>query len=306
MLQRQAQLRRLVLFANPTAGRGRAVKLARAVGELAGGLKFDVRYEFERPQQLTAQQLADVGPDDVVATVGGDGTLRSVAERVTALLPEDRWPAFGMLPMGTANLMSQHLGIERIRRRPEKLAAMLAGGQTRQIDAGDVNGKLFLMMVGVGLDADVVHALDAVRNGPITKLSYVLPTVRTFGRYTFEPVTVKVAGRVVFGPAPALVFVGNIAEYGTGFPVLHEARSDDRLLDLCVLPCHDRMALVQVALAQAMAEHANLPEAVYAKTSDLIEIEAARPMHFQIDGDPGGQTPAAVTLRNHGVRLLHP
>jgi len=57
-----------------------------------------------------------------------------------------------------------------------------------------VNGKLFLLMVGVGFDAAVVHALARIRRGPITMVDYALPAAWTVATYQFPSLRVKVDG----------------------------------------------------------------------------------------------------------------
>src|SRR5438552_4120428 len=69
-----------------------------------------------------------------------------------------------IVPMGTANLMGKHLGVnwsdENI---GEEVAEALAAANVRQLDVARTNGGIFLLMAGVGFDAWVVHELDRVR-----------------------------------------------------------------------------------------------------------------------------------------------
>jgi len=93
---------RATLFVNPRAGRGLGQHVADAlVARL--GLPADV--VTDHPATATLP-----GPADVAIAIGGDGTLRAVVER---LLGEGRVPPVLPVPLGTANLMGQHLGLPR-------------------------------------------------------------------------------------------------------------------------------------------------------------------------------------------------
>src|SRR4051794_6366181 len=97
-------VKRVLVFANPIAGRGLGDVIARRVrnGLRAGG--FDARMCLRPPAALTAD---DVPPDLVaVIAIGGDGTARAVAERLYELAePPAEPPPMLLVPLGTANLM---------------------------------------------------------------------------------------------------------------------------------------------------------------------------------------------------------
>jgi len=48
---------------------------------------------------------------------------------------------------------------------------------------------------------------------------------------------VKVDGEEIFAEQCGFAFVGNLRQYGTGFPILVDARPDDGLLDICAVRC---------------------------------------------------------------------
>jgi len=72
--------------------------------------------------------------------------------------------------------MGRHLGIKWNDETLEgQVSRAVRRGRVVALDAGRANGKLFLLMVGVGYDAAVVHELARVRKGPIGYANYVLP-----------------------------------------------------------------------------------------------------------------------------------
>ena len=342
--------RRAWLLANPRAGRGVAGDVATAIARRLRDADIAVVVDTRHPADVPAPEVRP----DVVIVVGGDGTLRAAVERLMRLYPDDV-PAVLPVPMGTANLMGQHLGLRRTlshiaadgvreaasellgpRRRLAERAALgvtrrlgttakrlarrglrvgrrvvlpgrrelasavarrtlaaLQRGEARRLDVGMTSdGGVFLLMAGVGFDAHVVAELDRRRTGPIGLASYAMPALSAMVGGAFRPVTVEVDGRRVFGPQPGLVMVANVSQYGTGFPVVPHARSDDGKLDAVCLPCRHPGDLLKLFASAAAGWHVDAPGVVSASGVDVtVTSSGERPVDVQIDGDPGGKLP---------------
>lgn len=115
----------------------------------AAGLAVDLRLA-QNGQALVQmlQQVCDEGPPLVVVG-GGDGTLSTAAQ-----LLADSPTALAVLPLGTLNHFAKALHI------PLELSAaiqVIATGRVQQIDAGEVNGRIFLNNSSIGLYPRLVH-----------------------------------------------------------------------------------------------------------------------------------------------------
>ena len=292
---------RVLIFANPIAGSGRGRAIAKRLESRLSRRKIDVRVFFERPTELDASQFTSE-PLLAAITIGGDGTLRAVAEFLLQSLGPERFPPLVVVPLGTANLMRQHLNLDWDAANIDRL---IDNHRIVHLDAARANGELFLLMAGVGIDAAIVHALDRVRSGPISKLSYLLPTALALKDYTFPSMSVELDGKQIFANAPALTFVGNVSEYGTGFPILPDAQSDDGLLDVCVLPCKNPQKLIELALRTVANEHKQMPGVVSAR-GKRVTVHTDDPVPVQLDGDPGGHTPLTIELLPHRLPFIVP
>lgn len=287
----------ILIFGNPIAGRGQGQRIAKGLAGRLSREGYAVRTLMRRPDTLAPQDVARPDARAAIA-IGGDGTLRAVADRLARECAGAACPIPPLLvvPLGTANLMGRHLGI---RWNPATLEAQVSRAirarKVTELDAARANGKLFLLMAGVGFDAHVVHELDRVRRGPISMASYILPAALSVKAYSYPPLTVTVDGRQVFGPAPGFAFVGNIAEYGTGFPILPHASPHDGVLDVCVLPCRNPVELVQLFLAAVAGEHLRGEGAVYIKGKH-VRIDSPAPVPIQLDGDSAGHIPVDIDL----------
>jgi len=282
----------VLIFANPIAGRGRGEGIARQLEHSLGEAGYEVRPFFERPDQVAAGALRRDAAAAI--TIGGDGTLRAVAELLlnNGIAPPPLLP----IPLGTANLMARHL---RYPLYPENLPAFVLNTlrqcKITRLDAAVANNRLFLLVGSVGLDAQVVHLLESLRQGPIDMTSYLVPIVRSLADYSFPPLTVEADGVALIRDTPAIAFIGNVAEYGAGFPVLTRARSDDGLLDVCIMPCRDQRELAEWLLLLPTGEHLQRENVIYT-WGRSVRIESRAMVPVQLDGDAAGWTPLGVEV----------
>jgi len=284
---------RVLIFANPIAGRGKGKAIAQRLNNRLARDGFDVGTVFDRADRIADEDL----PSGVRAAIaiGGDGTVRGVGWRLFKRYGE-RTPPLLVVPMGTANLLGRHLGtLWPERELPDHVAEAIRVRRTRRLDAASANGELFLLMAGVGLDARIVHELDRLRSGPIDLTSYALPAALALGFYTYPALTVSVDGKKLCRDLPAVAFVGNVKEYGTGFPILPYARPDDGLLDVCVLPCATRAEAIHQFMRAASGEHTVGEGSLYAK-GKRVKIDSDESVPVQIDGEAAGHTPLTCEL----------
>lgn len=293
---------RIFIFANPISGRGRGQRLARRLhGELAWA-RYEVDLFVQHPSQV--QKTSAIIDVEAVICIGGDGSLRAVADWL--LRQTFNPPPILIIPMGTANLMGQHLGVRWAPRSvvPAVLAT-LEGRRIARIDAARANGELFLLIAGIGFDAQVVHLLDRLRRGPINLLSYVLPAAAALVDYRFPAIRVAVDGQPVFREQPGIAFIGNVSEYGLGVPILTRAVPNDGLLDICIMPCRDLRDLVELLALVVLGEHLNRDDVLYLRGKSIV-VESTAAVPVQLDGDSAGHTPVGIELAGEQVSFFIP
>jgi YegS/Rv2252/BmrU family lipid kinase len=294
-------IKHVAIVANPIAGRGKVRPLAQAIADQFNALGVQATLLIDEPAEARADGLARA---EAVVAMGGDGTLRAVAARCLQLRGDI--PPLLPVPMGTANLMARYLGIDwPAADLPGRVVQSVRRGQTTLLDAAQANGELFLLMAGIGLDAQIVHHLDRLRKGPINYASYVIPAAMTFAGYQYSPLRVRVDGVEAFGMSPGVAFVANVKEYGTGFALVPGARPDDGLLDVCVIPVTGRADALRHFLHAAAGEHLLGEDVVYVRGKQ-IDIESSEPLPVQIDGEPAGHTPVHIDLLPLRVPFIVP
>ena len=137
-----------VLFVNPRSGGGKAARAGLVERARERGLEV-MLVSPERPLAALVEE-AVAGGADALGVAGGDGSLAVVAAAAVAHdLP------FVCIPAGTRNHFALDAGVDR-RDLIGSLDAFTDGVE-RRIDIAEVNGRLFLNNVSIGVYGDAVH-----------------------------------------------------------------------------------------------------------------------------------------------------
>jgi diacylglycerol kinase family enzyme len=101
-------------------------------------------------------QGAAASGTDVVAVLGGDGTLNEAANGLVGT-----GTALAVLPGGSTNVFARSIGLpnDPVEATGVLLEA-LAAGSVRPVGLGSANGRYFLFHTGIGFDAEVVHQVE--------------------------------------------------------------------------------------------------------------------------------------------------
>ena len=285
-----------IIIINPKAGAARAWPLCRRLETNLSRMGYKVCVQ-PTTHRGHAHQLAQKARSiaDLVAAVGGDGTVAEVANGLAyAKIP------LLIAPAGTENIIATELGLSN---GPAKLETLLSRGQAHAVDLGCVNGRYFLAVLGAGFDADVIHRVHKTRQGHISHLSYFWPIWRTFWEYRFPALQVEADGELLYD-GPALAFVGNMARYAVGLRVLRDAQFDDGLLDLCVFPCrwHGRLALHSATTLLQI--HPERRSVIYRRCRNIVISSNVQQVRVQVDGDPAGNLPARIEVCPGALSVL--
>lgn len=228
-----------------------------------------------------AQKLAREAVEahiDVVIAAGGDGTINEVIQELA-----DSKTALGVLPIGTVNVWAREVGIPF-----DGIHAcdVLLHGQTRRIDLGQVNGRYFLLMAGIGLDGEVTHAVERKPVKRLGALGYLLTgTLLGLGYPAFR-IFMQLDGRVVKANA-IQVIIGNTQLYGGAIKYTWQARCDDGLLDICIVRRRSVLGRIIVAF-DLLIHRKGRDQWTRYERCQVAKIRTKRTIAMQLDGDPAG------------------
>lgn len=240
------------------------------------GWQLDVRVTWEAgdTQRLVSEAL-QAGYPTLIAG-GGDGTLRDVAETM-ALAKTNA--SLALLPLGTANDFAWAAGVPL-----EPLAALaLLDEPALAIDLGEVDGQVFLNMAtggfGSNVTANTSEELKHLLGGAaylLTGLSRFAEVQSSFGRFTGPDFQWE-------GEFLALG-IGNGRQAGGGHVLCPQARVNDGLLDVFIIPA---AADVIGTLGTLLSGGVNGLQSV-ALTTRLpwLEVEAPEGLALNLDGEP--------------------
>lgn len=291
MTAKPVRPKRVAVIINPISGtRGRrhmARERAQLAASLIAGRGLDVEvFVTERPghaHQLTVAALGR-GVSTVIAW-GGDGTVNEVG---SALAFRDA--TLGVIPSGSGNGLAREL---RIPFDPAGAIEVALGGRECRIDAGELDGRLFFNIAGIGLDAHIAHRFAArglLRRG---FSRYLAITAFELFRYKPDYHTVVADGASLRVRA-LLIAIANARQYGNGAIIAPAARINDGRLDVVVVVARSPF----VALAQVprvfMGQIARIRDVAMRAAVD-IQVTSAHPVIYHLDGEPyvGGASLAA-------------
>jgi YegS/Rv2252/BmrU family lipid kinase len=290
--------RKLVhLIINPHSGYGNGPHLLSEVRAAARerGIEL-VEYTTRCPADATRHAEEIASEASLVAVWGGDGTVSEVSAGLAG-----RGVPMLACPVGTENLLAKELGVSS---NPRTLVDLMEHGPVSDCDVGVVNGRSFLMIIGVGFDGEVVRRLSAKRVGHISHLSYFWPIWRTFWEHDFPRMRIVADGQEIFNDF-GLAFVGNISRYSVGLRICRDARYDDGLLDLVVFHCREQTGLLLHAAWTMLRRHPLKGNVTYRRVREA-RIETERPVPSQVDGDVGPATPLDIAVGEKRIKLVTP
>lgn len=220
---------RAAVIINPKSGRGTGTDpaakaaLARAVAdECAVGVDVAITERAGHGRDL-ALAFAASGIDTIVAW-GGDGTVNEIAGAIAGT-----GAAFGIVPAGSGDGFATTLGIDR---DPRKALRAALEGRITPLDVGDVNGRPFLNLAGIGFDARVARRFNLLtKRGGLPYLFIGLHEGLTYGGRQYR---VQLDDQP-FDLRAFLIVFANGQQYGNNAIIAPGARFDDGLLDALIV-----------------------------------------------------------------------
>lgn len=256
-----------------------------------------------------ARQAAAAGCRVVIAA-GGDGTLGEVAnglaETETVMAP---------LPVGTANSFARELNMPlphlRGRHQVLKAANLLLNGRIQHMDLGYTtdgagNGRYWLLWSGVGADGYLVEHIEPRPkwSKKLGRLGYMIQGIALSLNYPTTTAKIEIDGRF-YEDHYLLVLASNCRLYaGGGITISPQARLDDGMFEVWLFQGKNIFKMFQYG-ALMKAGRREFPGMQMVNGRSIV-IYTTPAMPCQTDGEPGGYTPIACTLKPGALRLLVP
>jgi diacylglycerol kinase family enzyme len=354
---RQRELRRRI--ESPRSGTSeRALRLARDVDEtgqqvafVANPSKQDVPALRGAVQRACAEQglpeplwfettIADPGVGqarkaiaegaDVVVAIGGDGTVRAVAEGLVGTgVP------MGLMPLGTGNLLARNLDLPL----SDPLAALRIAleGRDRTIDVGwlrvhrwesDLDDPvveaaddlvdeselprdhIFLVIAGLGFDAAMVADTVEHLNARVGWIAYFVSGMRHLhGRRT--RVHVRLDDQPMTSTRLRSLLIGNCGKLPGGLTLLPDALVDDGWLDVAAIDTRGGIAGWAQLFGEVVLQGAGVRNDLPAKIGRIdhtraqeVRVVVQGGEHVQVDGDIVGRVTELSARVDHAALVV--
>ena len=307
--------RKIVVIANPASGQGTfdVKELNRQC--LQAGLDWDVRFTKQWGDGRRFAQEAATAGVDLVAVYGGDGTVAEVAGGLA-----NTGIPLGILPGGTANVMSVELGIPAAFAEALRLICR-EEPTTRAVDLGKVGEHYFLLRLSMGLEAQMVAGADRELKDRIGTLAYALSALRAITAPVVVQYHFDLDGEQIETEGIACV-IANSANLGApGLQLAADVDVSDGLLDVFVVKNTDFSTWLTV-LSSVIASLPDTLAAEPVRSTDetraevaagvrhwqarSIRVVASPPAEVQSDGEMIGETPVEANVLPGAVRVIVP
>ena len=243
-----------------------------------------------------AEEAVRAGVSSVVAW-GGDGTVNEVASALV-----DSGTILGVIPAGSGNGFAHALRLPHDARQAIEIAL---SADAKPVDVGEIDGRRFFNIAGIGLDAAVAERFNQQDQGKRGMVPYLKIGLGEAFRYRGNRYRVWLDGRVFETDALVIAFANGM-EYGNGARIAPHALVDDGRLEAVVVEDRSPMARLWVA-RHLLTRTPQRASGVRFQSVVQATVETDRPIAYHVDGEPGrGGTTVAVRVRPGALRVRVP
>jgi diacylglycerol kinase (ATP) len=278
---------------NPTARSERARRWQERVRSICGDSVLCATSHPGEAEKLARNAVRE-GFERIVAA-GGDGTINEV---VNGIAGSDA--ALGLLPIGTMNVFATELGLPSY--DLNRCWEIIKAEHTRLIDLPSANGKHFVQLAGVGLDAQVVKETSLAFKRNFGPLSYLFSAAQIAGR---QPPRLLIESENAVTDEGSFILIGNGRRYGGPFPFFKHAMIDDGLLDVLVFKRLGYLEIIKYLQNVIFSSDITLPEVEYFQTRRL-RVSSEEEVPVEIDGELVGICPVEFELSEQRLKVLAP
>ncbi len=218
--------KKLIFIINPISGTKNKSAILKQIAKRIPNYvsEYEVFYTHGPSHATDLAKKAVKAKADIVIAIGGDGTVNETA---SGLLHSNT--LLGIIPTGSGNGLSRHLGIPT---NVGKALRSLKNSEPFCMDVCTVNGIPFYNVAGIGYDAKVAH--DFSKKSKRGFGSYLQSIVRLWFSYKPKSYQLKFDG-IKLKTKALMVSFANGSQFGNNFYIAPNAKLNDGLMDIAIL-----------------------------------------------------------------------
>ncbi|MBO9676124.1 MAG: YegS/Rv2252/BmrU family lipid kinase [Sphingobacteriaceae bacterium] len=281
---------KLLFIINPGSG-NHDISLKEVISAHFDAKKIEIDL-FELPKNCSLDKIkAKISSSkaDRVVAVGGDGTLKLVAE----CLLNTGIPV-GIVPAGSANGMAKELGIPT---DIEPALSLLEEGRLQKIHVVKLNDEICIHLSDLGFNAYLVKKFDTLPQRGMW--GYAKATWHALWNHHRMEVQLKLKDETITSKA-AMVAIANATMYGSGLKINPDGKLDDQLFEVILVKDYSYLEILKIWITKLPFN----PRKIEVFQTAEVKISSKHQVHFQIDGEYIGKVntveasilPAAITV----------
>jgi YegS/Rv2252/BmrU family lipid kinase len=288
--------KRHLILVNPAAGAGRARKVLPELEAALHAHGLDYRLVLTTSLDHGREEaLRAAAAGEIPVVMSGDGLIGQIG----GALAGGKVP-MGVIPGGRGNDLARVLGI------PTEIPGavdLLAAGQTRAIDVGEVNDRRFLGIASCGFDSEANRIANQAR---LVKgnLVYLYATLRALAAWKPARFEVVLDGDPRWFKGYS-VAAANSKAFGGGMLIAPDAELDDGRLDVVWISQVAKLRLLANLPKVFKGRHVDNEEVTVLRAAE-VTISADRPFAVYADGDHLADLPVTIRLLPRALRVIAP
>ena len=291
-----------VFIINPTAGKSDS---RQKIYDMAEKLRQDHGLEVQclltkKQGHATeiARRLCQSGEELRFYACGGDGTLNEVISGLQVL---EKQPLVGYLPQGSTNDFAASL---KIPSDPAKAAEAIVRGETRQLDIGCFDERIFVYVASFGAFTKVSYAASQGMKNALGHFGYLVEGIRDLN--TLRPCRVRITadgerldGDYLFGAVANSTSIAGMMKLDGEQVVL-----DDGRFELLLVPNPKNAAELQNLIWALLNQQYDAGGLIFRHVTAL-HVETDEDLPWSLDGEYAPSRPAVdITNRQRALTML--
>lgn len=301
MFDQIKQLPHIFIVFNPVAGTRPAEAIRQSFARIftPAGYRYQV-YETTGNENLTAVvQAAAAQHPAVIVAAGGDGTIASVASGLY-----DSPTPLGIVPVGTANVLAQELGIPLDTEQACRL--LISPHRTSCIDALQVGQQRYFLQIGIGVDSLVVRDTTRAEKRRLGQLAYLRAGLGWLIGHQPVRFQLMIDGTLHHARAAQVSIVNGGALGVAGLRWAPDIHPDDGQVEVCIVKAQSLLDY-SVTLWQVLRHQQRTGRRIeIIPARQRVEITSERPMPAQGDGDLISMLPIQIEIIPAAVQVVVP
>lgn len=275
-----------IFIVNPESAKGNAMKIIGNIEKVCKQehIEYEVCYTLA---QGDATRLAQSYKDDenIIYAVGGDGTLSEVLNGVIGTKNK-----IGIIPAGSGN--------DFYRTVKELAKAEI------ESDVGVVNGKYFLNIACVGIDAEVANNVPLMKKKNVkVKNLYTASILYTFTHFKFKRIHFKSQEKDEKGNF-TILSICNGRYYGGGYNISPKASLEDNYFDVYYINKLRLPSIINLLLKLKKGKLEQDKRTNHFKTNN-ITVTSEEPIRFNVDGETIENTKFEIKIIPKAIKIYH-